>query len=1013
MSWPSSFDGANIILPGATANTGVQGITSLVDARSNLWNIRLPTTTIIGSFTFPAPTITVTSTDDFPSTGQIVFSYDTLSNATVSTATPNIVSPINLPLAGGSLTVNSTTGFPSSGTITIVGALIDAQGTVITYTSKDATHFLGCTGGLGVLFGINSITPLPLSTFYPPVVVTYTGKTSTTFTGCTGGTPGYIQGIFNSFNTVTLYLGGGGTVIPSYALYTQGTNNTAVGSQSNAQSYFPDANVSLGCYALQNAKQPTSTIAIGAQAMRQDNTSGAFGNGSLQSVYITRLTPSNTVAIGTGALRQIGHTTGHTAVGHNALAINTDAVENTAIGNVALANNGSLSMVFSTVYQDGNVVYINNPQASSAFALSTQTFTPDMVGGVMVYQYSNESGATSDTIPAPGGTGQYDQSTIIGYIDSTRVIVDTPHQNGNTSSYFQSAVRVYYGTPYKEGTIFQTGTTITGVAPASFTQDMVGGNIIFSNGWTAIITAFVNSTTLTAYPSQTQSSGPSGTTYKLFYGGSYNSAVGSRALQSNATGISNAAMGGASLQANTTGKRNTTLGVDTATSTENGLDNTAIGTQALQFTRGVYNSNGSLTASQLSGTSITASGAAAFTSDMTGGTIVYNNYVTTTVTAASDGVDVSTAGTINVASTANLPAGGGSVYILTSLTTFVTSGVVSFSSSISVNSTTFWPASGQFLLFLSEQGSPSSVLVGNSSRQFVVTYTSKDPTHFLGCTIPYFASATSWFINTGASVFSLQPQLITYTGTTATTLTGCTGGNGLLSAGSSEVRLINKPQSLVTYVSPTTLTATTSLPPIVARPFKLFYGVSYTTGTITSQSGLVVTGSGTTWIADMIGGSIVYSNGESAQIVGVSSATSLTVDRYIFNAPAAASSYRIYYGGARNTAVGSGALTTAIGYNNTAVGYGAGTTLSTSVNATVVGAKSSVSSNNVVVGENSTDNGQSNVIVLGSGVTAANVTSANQLVLGSGITAQVGSVTLTNYININIGGVVYKMPIGV
>lgn len=69
--------------------------------------------------------------------------------------------------------------------------------------------------------------------------------------------------------------------------------------------------------------------------------------------------------------------------------------------------------------------------------------------------------------------------------------------------------------------------------------------------------------------------------------------------------------------------------------------------------------------------------------------------------------------------------------------------------------------------------------------------------------------------------------------------------------------------------------------------------------------------------------------------------------------------------------------------------------------------------NSVVVGPGSTDNGQSNVIVLGSGVTALDVTSGNQLVLGSGISALAGAVVLTSYIQVNIGGTVYKIPIGI
>jgi hypothetical protein len=56
----------------------------------------------------------------------------------------------NLPFA--SITVDSTATFAASGTINL------DTGQTITYTSKDATHFLGCTGGTGFLFYGSLIT---------------------------------------------------------------------------------------------------------------------------------------------------------------------------------------------------------------------------------------------------------------------------------------------------------------------------------------------------------------------------------------------------------------------------------------------------------------------------------------------------------------------------------------------------------------------------------------------------------------------------------------------------------------------------------------------------------------------------------------------------------------------------------------------------------------------------------------------------------------------------------------
>lgn len=129
-------------------------------------------------------------------------------------------------IPSNTLTVESTTGFPSSGSFTVVtsGAAV-----VLTYSGKTSTTFTGVSAGSGILRAGDSIlyvdkaqktttissgsngATLPQSTInvasttgFPSSAVSglvrivttggvvnniaYTGKTGTTFTGCTGGT---------------------------------------------------------------------------------------------------------------------------------------------------------------------------------------------------------------------------------------------------------------------------------------------------------------------------------------------------------------------------------------------------------------------------------------------------------------------------------------------------------------------------------------------------------------------------------------------------------------------------------------------------------------------------------------------------------------------------------------------------------------------------------------------------------------------------------------------------------
>jgi hypothetical protein len=111
--------------------------------------------------------------------------------------------------------------------------------------------------------------------------------------------------------------------------------------------------------------------------------------------------------------------------------------------------------------------------------------------------------------------------------------------------------------------------------------------------------------------------------------------------------------------------------------------------------------------------------------------------------------------------------------------------------------------------------------------------------------------------------------------------------------------------------------------------------------------------------------------------------------------------------GSSNTVVGhSAGDTITTGTGNVLVGEGTDTAAVTN-NTVVLGTGSTSTSNgNVVVGQGSTDAGNPNVVILGSGATG---NAANQLVVGSGITTTAGVFASTHYININIGGTVYKL----
>lgn len=148
---------------------------------------------------------------------------------------------------------------------------------------------------------------------------------------------------------------------------------------------------------------------------------------------------------------------------------------------------------------------------------------------------------------------------------------------------------------------------------------------------------------------------------------------------------------------------------------------------------------------------------------------------------------------------------------------------------------------------------------------------------------------------------------------------------------------------------------------------------TYNTGTIGTAAG-TVTGTGTTFTADMVGGTLVAS-GLQAQITGFTSATSLTINNGISIGPG--ENYIIYYNGIRNTAVGSNSLSTlTVGEDNTVVGALTGLTLVDGNNNTIVGSRANTGgssiSNSVVLGSGAIS-GVNNSIALGYQATTGTV----------------------------------------
>lgn len=180
--------------------------------------------------------ISVTSTAGFPTSGTLFIGAITTTTTVVA-------------LTGTfTLTVGSTTGFPASGTLSVLSTT-GVQTVTYTGGGGGGTTFTGCTGGSGSTFVGGTVT-----TTNGIQAVTYTNISGNTFTGTSGGTGNLItnEPVYNKNNYQIDYRGNGDVAMTEasdtvgWYLYdkdincpTNGANNGGAGYRGNGTSTTP------------------------------------------------------------------------------------------------------------------------------------------------------------------------------------------------------------------------------------------------------------------------------------------------------------------------------------------------------------------------------------------------------------------------------------------------------------------------------------------------------------------------------------------------------------------------------------------------------------------------------------------------------------------------------------------------------------------------------------------------------------------------------------------------------
>jgi len=363
------------------------------------------------------------------------------------------------------------------------------------------------------------------------------------------------------------------------------------------------------------------------------------------------------------------------------------------------------------------------------------------------------------------------------------------------------------------GTASQSGNTITG---SGFTQSMIGGIIQFSTLQEALITGFVNSTTLTAAQSQTVAS----TTYTLYYGGVQADSSGSAGitnLYNNTTNYIGSTSGYVSLSAPSTV---TTYSLTLPTTAA------SLSGQALTSTTGGI----------LSWTTIPSTTTAIVNNGNSfGGPIVIGSNDANSLSFETNGQTyetISSSGQIDIGNNATTTSSN------INLGTTTTSGNINIGPSMTTGVLTIGSTSQTGNIILGTSNTNNSVLIGNGSGSTTVSIGNNVGNNTINIANGVNTSPQTVNISSGANAANSTVNILTGTSTSGTQTLNLANG--------STTKLINIGNTAgATAIVERVGTGNYSLDGVSTSTYSI--GSSTTTGTITiggvDQTGNITLGS--------------------------------------------------------------------------------------------------------------------------------------------------------------------------
>ncbi|GAB2626446.1 hypothetical protein [Belliella aquatica] len=450
----------------------------------------------------------------------------------------------------------------------------------------------------------------------------------------------------------------------SLRLNTTGSENTATGFQSLLSNTTGQANTAIGTFALNSNKEGDYNIAVGHSALYYNklNDNTALGYAAIG----TNSTGEGNTAVGSLALNSYDNGSNNTAIGRGA-DLDSDGLTNaTTIGYAARVG-------ASNTIQLGNTD-VTNVKTSGTLTAGTVTYpnTHNETDGQVLI--SNSSGVASWTSFSPSiaassiinedisASANIDQSKIAGLTDglALKAPLASPTFTGTPLA---PTAEAGTNTTQLATTAFVTAATMAAVTSSNFVdltnnQD-IGGSKKFTGdikvasyitigrggGQSIYNTAFGTSALVVNTSEGILNTSIGFNTLNKNINGDENTALGVYALQEN-TASYNTAVGSRALQINTTGEYNVALGRNALFTNTDGSNNTAIGNGADVVTGDLTNATAIGNGAKVATSNTIQLGNAAVTDVKTSGTLTAGA-VTYTGTDGTNGQLLTTDGSGN------------------------------------------------------------------------------------------------------------------------------------------------------------------------------------------------------------------------------------------------------------------------------------------------------------------------------------------------------------------------------